>query len=208
MNIQAKRLSILLMGSLLVAGGAWPADAQEKKVRARIGIQVRSGDRVMRAKSRDRLMAGDLLRIYVHPEKSSHVYVVHTDHKTATLLNMVQQKVQSSTLVMPSVQEFYQVDGASPVETFTIICSPKELNDVMDMLSSGEAPLTLWSELEKGLIETGRIELSQRSERPFAIAGNVRGIGESAGPDPFMGRLQIFSGKSILVKKYEFRVKK
>lgn len=201
-----KIIIVLFVSSSLVAGSTCPVSSQEKRVRAKIGIQIRSGDRVIRAKSRDTLKAGDLFRIYVHPEETSHVYVVHTDHKTATLLNMVQQKIQSSTLVMPSIQELYEVDGKSPIETVTIICSPNELTEVMDILASGEALYSRWAKFEDRLLERSKIDLSQEPERPFAIAGNVRGIGGTGNLDPFVSELQIFSGKSILVKRYEFRV--
>ena len=151
-----------------------PAFSQENNIRAKIGIQVKSGERSVRAKSRDRLKAGDLIRIYVHPEKSSSVYVIHSDGKTATLLNLVQQKIQSSTLVMPSIQEFYQVDGASPNEAFTIICSPRELTEALKLFDTGEAPHAEWAELEGKLIEEGRVDLSQKTERPVSIAGENR----------------------------------
>ncbi|MBW1800539.1 MAG: hypothetical protein JRJ85_07385 [Deltaproteobacteria bacterium] len=201
-------LFTFLFGMSLAAMGSDVIRAEEPSIRAKIGIKIKSGDRTRRAKTRDRLKAGDMLRIYVHPEKSSHVYVVYTDRKTATLLNMVQQKVQSSTMVMPSIQEFYEVDGASKIESFTIICSPVALQDVLSLVGSDEVAYNTWSELEKSLLEKSRIDLSQKSEKPFAIAGNVRGAGGSSGGDAFISNLQIFSGKSILVKKYEFRVKK
>jgi hypothetical protein len=35
----------------------------------------------------------------------------------------------------------------------------------------------------------------------------VRGVGDPEG-DPFIKKLQIFSGKSMLVKRYEFKVQK
>jgi hypothetical protein len=143
----------------------------------------------------------------VHPEVSSYVYVVHRDQKTVTLLNMVQQRIQSSTMVLPSVQEYYQVDGQSPEETFTVICSPKELKE-LSSLASSQMTLDRWVSLAKDLLKKGEIDLAQKSEKPFAIAGNVRGAGDAAGGDAFVRELQIFSGKSILVRQYEFSVKK
>ena len=207
MKISSKILVLVFLSIFIIAGSISSALSQDEKVRAKIGIKIKSGDQVMRAKSRDRLKAGDLLRIYVHPEGSSYIYVVHSDKKTVTLLNIVEQKVQGSTLVLPSVQEFYQVDGASPVETFTIICSPLELSDVSGILSSTMSH-EKWTAIENQLIEKSKIVLTQKTESPFAIAGNVRGgIGPGIG-DPFVNKLQIFSGKSLLVKRYEFKVKK
>jgi len=190
-----------------LAAGAYPADGEEVKVRAKVGILVKSGEQGTRAKSKDRVKAGDLLRIYVHPETSCYVYVVHSDQKNVTLLNMVEQKIHSSTLVLPSLQEFYQVDGQSPLETFTVICSPEEVKQVSALISS-KVSHKEWASLEKELAKRGEVDLTQKAERPFAIAGNVRGGGDAGAGDPFVNQLQIFTGKGILVKKYEFTVKK
>ena len=200
----------ILLSILIAAGTAVPAAhaGSEDRVRAKIGIQIVSGDRVMRAKSRDRLKAGDLLRIYVHPERGCYVYVVHSDRQTATLLNTVEQRLQGTTLVMPSLHQYYQVDGESAAESFTIICSPRELPELAGMLEEGQSPHEQWAAVEGDLASRSRIDLTQKSEKPFAIAGNVRGAGGGEGGDPFSGKLQIFSGRDLLVKQYEFRVAK
>ena len=207
MRLFFKILGVVFIGVALIAYGTLPGLAQEMIVRAKIGILIKSGDQVIKAKSRDRLKAGDFVRIYVHPEVGSYVYVVHRDKKTVSLLTRVEQRIQSSTLVLPSVQEFYQVDGQSPVETFTVICSPTEVKEISSMAGS-QMPLDRWVSLEKDLLKKGEIDLAQRSEKPFAIAGNVRGAGDAAGGDAFVKELQIFSGKSILVRQYEFNVQK
>ena len=207
MKLFIRILSVVFMGMPLIMAGVLPGLSQEKTVRAKIGILVKSGDQIIKVKARDRLKAGDLVRIYVHPEVSSYIYVVHRDQKTVTLLNMVEQRIQSSSLVLPSVQEFYQVDGQSPVETFTVICSPNEVKEISSLVGS-QMSYDRWVSLEKELLKKGEIDLAQKSEKPFAIAGNVRGTGDAAGGDAFVRDLQIFSGKSILVRQYEFSVKK
>jgi hypothetical protein len=207
MRVFIKMLGVVFASAALIAAVALPGLAQEKIVRAKIGILVKSGDQVLKAKAKDRLKAGDLLRIYVHPEVSSYVYVVHSDLKTVTLLNMVEQRLQSSTMVLPSVQEFFQVDGKSAVETFTVICSPEEVKAVSALVNSQMTP-ERWDNLQREWAKKGENELVDKSERPFAIAGNVRGAGDAAGGDAFVKELQIFSGKSILVRQYEFSVKK
>ncbi|MBN1101970.1 MAG: hypothetical protein JXL84_01005, partial [Deltaproteobacteria bacterium] len=165
--------AMLFVSGALLAAGAVPGLSQERRVRAKVGILIKSGDQTMRAKSRGRLKAGDMLRIYVHPEVSSYVYVVHSDQKNVTLLNMVEQRIHSSTLVLPSIQEFYQVDGQSPVEIFTIICSPDEVKEVSALLTS-QVSHEKWVSIAKDLDKKGEIDLAQKAERPFAIAGNVR----------------------------------
>jgi hypothetical protein len=207
MRLFIKILGVVFTGVAMIMAGALPCLSQEKIVRAKIGVIIKSGDHITRAKSKDRLKAGDLVRIYVHPEVSLYVYVVHSDQKTVTLLNMLEQRIRSSTLVLPSVQEFYQADGQSPVETFTVICSPEEVKEISSLVSS-QMTYDRWVSVEKDLLKKGEIDLAQKSERPFAIAGNVRGIGDAAGGDAFVRELQIYSGKSILVRQYEFSVKK
>jgi hypothetical protein len=207
MMMLVRIIAVLVLSGALVATSALPGFAQERIVRAKVGVLVKSGDQTARAKSKDRLKAGDLIRIYVHPETSSYVYVVHTDHNKVTLLNMVEQKVQSSTMVLPSLQEYYQVDGNSSVENFTVICSPDEVKEISALLR-GPISHDQWATLEKNLTRKGELDLTQKTERPFAIAGNVRGPAEAAGGDPFVKDLQIFSGKSLLVRQYEFSIKK
>lgn len=207
MRLFIRIVSVVFAGAAIIMAGALPGLSQEKVVRARIGILVKSGDQITKAKSRDRLQAGDLVRIYVHPEVSSYVYVVHRDQKTVTLLNMVEQKIRSSTLVLPSVQEFYQVDGKSPVETFIVICSPKDMQEISS-LAGFRMTYDHWVSLEREWLRKGEIDLAQKPEKPFAIAGNVRGAGDAAAGDPFVKELQIFSGKSILIRQYEFSVTK
>jgi hypothetical protein len=206
MSLFVKMITVIFFSVTLLAANGRPCFPQENNVRAKIGILVKSGDRIVRAKSRDRVQTGDLIRIYVHPEANCYVYVIHTDQNQATMLNMVEQKIHSSTLVLPSLQEFYQVDGNSQVENFTVICSSEEVKEVSTLLAS-QMPHQKWASLQKELVKRGEIDLGQKTERPFGIAGNVRGTADASG-DPFVKELQIFSGKKILVKQYEFSVKK
>lgn len=202
------RIIVSIFAMVVFGFCAFPSFAGENPVRAKIGIQISSGGAVEKAKSRDTLGTGDLLRIYVHPEANAYVYVVHSDLAEATLLNMVEQKIKSSTLVMPSLLDFYQVDGKSPQETFTIICSPVALAQMTGLVKNGTLPHAQWMKIENELAKQGKIEISSSAEKPFALAGNVRSMGGAGASDPFVSGLQIFSGKDVLVKKYEFAVKK
>jgi len=202
------RISLIIFIAAVFGFYAYAASAGENPVRAKIGIQIRTGGAVEKAKSRDTLGKGDLLRIYVHPEANAYVYVVHSDLIEAKLLNMVEQKIKSSTLVMPSLLDYYQVDGKSPQENFTIICSPVALSEMAGLVKNGSLPHDQWVKIENGLVQQGKIDLSGNTEKPFALAGNVRGTGGADNSDSFAGGLQIFSGKEVLVKKYEFAVKK
>lgn len=203
-----KWVSVVCFGAVLLAAGFVPCDAQAQAVRAKLGVLIKSGDQETRARGKDRLKAGDRLRIYVVPEERSWIYVVHSDGKNVTLLKKVEKSAPASPLTLPSSGEFYQVDGSSPVETITIVCSPEEVKDLSELAGS-QPPVEKWKEMEKELMRRGEIELGQKAEKPFPIAGNVRGE-KSVPPDAdvFPEQLQIHSGNTLLVKQYEFSVKK
>jgi len=207
MNPWAKSLIIVVCGTALMAGAGSVVLGQDNLVRAKVGIQVKSGQSLARAKASETIKAGDMLRIFVQPEADAWVYVVHTDAATASLLNLVRQQRQAVTIVMPSLQEFYQVDGKSPSETFTIVCSPGEIVEMAELVQKGSIDHKAWAAIENKLAQQGKIELATQGEKPFALAGNVRGAGPGAGEDPFAASLPIFSGNGVLVKKYAFAVK-
>lgn len=175
-------------------------------VRAKIGILINSPATSRMAKSRDRLKAGDMLRIYVHPEMTSYIYVVYSDTNQATLLNSIEQKMGGSTLVLPSLDELYELDGSSKSEFFTIVISTTELKRVERLFTSPPSH-DQWAAIEKELIEISKITLTEKSDLPFAIAGNVRaGVNEqpNSGADK---TLRIYSGKGFVVKKYVFSIR-
>lgn len=207
MNVYFKLSAILVASFILSAVGFTYSLSEERKVRAKIGIQIKSEDNIKRAKSMDRVDRSDFLRIYVLPEEPLHVYVVHTDYNTATLLNAETDKFPKVTqLTIPSSKEFYQVDGKSRIERFSVVCSPDELIEMSELFGSGSVSHQKWAAYETALRQRSEIDLNQRIEKPFAIAGNVRG--NKSDTDVFIQALPIFSGNHILVRTYEFRVKK
>jgi hypothetical protein len=207
MGKESRLFLFLSLSVFMVIAAVCPVGAQDNKVRAKIGIGIKSGDQTKSAKSQDDINVSDFIRVYVHPEEPSYVYVIHTDEKKSTLLYKPQQKSQGSTLAMPSAKDFYQVDGASPKEAFSIIVSPTALTEVKNVFKNGTASIDDWTAVEESLLAKSKIDLGEDVEKPFAIAGNVRGT-DAKNADPFINNLEIFSGKSLLVKKYEFRVKK
>jgi hypothetical protein len=195
-----------VIGLTAVAGG--PVKAAEDRVEARIGIQIKSGDEVTRARSRDLVRTGDYLRVYVQPEASArYVYVVHADDRRVTLLNRAAQEIKGPALILPSARTFYQVDGNSDMERFTVICGPAPLPEVAALEDAGMAP-DQWMALRDDLAQGGEIVLTRRSEPRIGIAGNVRGWEEAGCDDPFLEVLQAYSGKGLLVQSYAFQVQR
>jgi len=176
--------------------------AEDKLVSAKIGILMKSGDQTNRAKSKDYLKTGDMIRIYVHPRLPARVYVIHKSEGSIALLNASIQQGSSATVVLPSIQDFYQVDGKSRTEEFTIICSPYPLKQA-DSIADGRLDLKQWEKIEEALIEKSRIGMEQSLQKPFPLAGNVRSVGNK---DPFIDKLPIYTGKELLIKTYVFEI--
>jgi hypothetical protein len=185
----------------------YSAQAAEKGVRAKIGIEIRSGQEMVQAKSREVVRPGDLIRIYVHPKESAYVYVVYIEEKRASLLNMTMQKIGESTLCLPSAHTYYKVDGTIPIERFAVICSLEDLPELSGMIES-DMPREQWSAIEKDLVKENSIVLTQAPEPIIEIAGNVRGNDNINRLDLFVDNLPVFSGKRLLIKAYEFKIQK
>jgi hypothetical protein len=201
---------VLCCNIVLLIGLTSLAAAQDS-VRAKVGIRVKSGDSAVWAKTRDSIRAGDFLRVYVLPEDDAYIYLIYSDNKTPTLLNSqtYKKKMEKGMVAaFPSESEFYQTDGTSPLENFVVICSPKEMQEVPTLFNSPKVSQENWRLLEADLMKRSKIELDQKAEKPFIIAGNVRGLTGEKSPEVSLTDLLTFSGKSFVVKKYEFAVKK
>ncbi len=201
MNIarkQRRAVGLALMTALAFAAAAM---AGEDRVRARIGLRIEDGDRVIQAAAKERVRPGALVRIHVQPLEGAHVYVVHADEKSATLLNKTGQWVAEDALFLPSSQSFYKIDGISPRERFTVICSPEEM-DRLSALADGGIDPDQWASLEESLVEKSRIDLTRPTDPPVEIAGNVRGGVNAESPERYLEALPIFSGRGLLVRKH------
>jgi hypothetical protein len=200
------RVSVCVLG-LLAALTMTVLTAEAAQVRAKIGIRIQSGADVVPAKTHHRVRTGDQLRLYIVPETQTYTYVIHTDHEQVKLLHRERYvpdlKGHQPIRFPPERHQEYAIDGRSRLEEFIIICSPIELVYITNLFESPQASYERWKLIEDKLLEKSRIQLSETPDKPFAIAGNVRGSDET-----FLQHLQIFSGQEFLVKKYEFQVKK
>ncbi len=206
----AKTLSLIrtfCILAVLLGAGVVAVFSQPGMLSARIGILIDSGQQSIRARGQESFKLGDRLRIYIQPEEACHVYVVHTDRKTVTLLGAFEEMSKGAQLVLPGLLEFYEVDGKSPIETFTIICSTVKLNDISALFNS-KVTYKSWASVEEKLLKQGKIDLRQEPDKPAPIAGNVRELAGSKKADPFISEIPIYSGNNILVKRYEFDIKK
>lgn len=203
-SIRNIKLFTVLIAVVLVASIA--SAAGQELVRAKVGMEILSGDSSRLAKSKDRLKAGNQLRIYVMPEKDSYIYVINADRKHAILLNpqMEMQKFPKGSLeVFPSSASLYDTGESENQESFTVVCSLQPLAEITDLFAPGTVSNGNWSALKKKLSEKSKIPLGEKINKPFAMAGTVRGD-----PLEMAARLKVFSGKGILVKSYQFQIKK
>jgi hypothetical protein len=191
----------------LLGAGAAAVFSQPDMLSARIGILIDSGEQLIRARGQEKIKPGDRIRIHVQSEGACNLYVVHTDHKTVTLLGAFEGMSPGAQIVLPALSEFYEVDGKSPIEAFTIICSTVKLNDLWALFNSRVAYKS-WAAMEEKLLKQGKIDLSQKPDKPSPIDGNVRELTGGNKDDSLIRELPIYSGNGILVKRYEFDIKK
>jgi hypothetical protein len=178
------RFSISVLLATLVLGFATkmavakdPATmAAQERVRAKVGIQVYSGERRSPAKTTETLKARDFLRVYVIPEDDAYVYVVHNNGKTLTLLNAQDTQTpvpKGSLVILPAPEKSYQIDGNSSKESITIICSPTEVQEVIALFRDANVLQQRWTALEEELLAKSKIELGEKPDKRSPIAGSV-----------------------------------
>jgi len=193
-------LVFLMMLAIAVVG------VTQSKVSARIGIQIQANGRMTPAKGRNEVKVGDGLRLYVVPAEDAYIYVIQTDQKVAQVLNPEPYKTPAKTaMILPNQGQFYNIDGSSDVESFTILCSPTELKEVQKLMDSPTFPYPKWAAVEQGLIESSRLDLTEDVDKPFSIAGVVRHL---TSDQKFLQNLPMMSGNTLVVKTYDFTVKK
>jgi len=173
-------------------------------VKAKIAILHKAGDNYSSLRSNDRLRAGEMLRIFVQPINKSFIYVVHADIKEATLLYQNDNPVINEILLLPSANDYYIFDDSSPEERIIIFCSAKRSDEIEKLFLNKECiSRKEWNKFEKNIFKEHKKYLNDKTDKPFPIAGNVSAIN-----DEFLDQVQTFVGKNIVIRKYEFEIKK
>lgn len=204
MRAHIRRCTLMVFWLIL---GSLVASEAQSYVRAKVGLRRQAAGQSVWAKSTDTAQAGDLLRLYVIPEADAQVYVIYTDTEKVMLLHQPSQTHPGGVPVLfPSETEWYRIDGTSPAEQFIILCSPAKLPEVDNLFASSHVTYAQWGIVEQRLLAQSTIDLSQRADKPFTIAGVVRS-GDTE-TQQLLKELRIFSGQSLVVRKYAFTVKK
>ena len=205
-----KRAKARLFGigsTFLLLAFAAPAMPQQL-VHAKVAIQVVSNGKVTTARSKDKLAKGDKLRLYIEPQEEMFLYVVHTDQNATGLLAKTNTSATAASelVVLPSESEYYEIDGNSSFEQITIIFAKKRQPKIEALFSENAPSLAAWQETELALLQQYQIDLNESTDKPFGIAGNVRNLGDES--SSIIEQMIMYSGKSMVIKRYEFRVKK
>jgi hypothetical protein len=178
-----------------------------QEVKSKIGVMLKSGDQINRLKTIDRAKVGDQLRIFVQPQTECYVYVIFSDTKESNLLNFKTggYKIKKeSKLTLPSSNEYYEFDNQSTKAYLTIFCSPSSLNELENLFKNKSSiEHKKWIEAENLITKNNQINLNNKTEKPISIAGNVRSLN-----DDFQNKLQLFSDKKLILKRFEIEIKK
>jgi len=179
---------------------------QAQTVRAKIGILHNSKNKVDALKIRDRISAFDKIRIYIFPETPNNVYAVYSDKENAMLLNFNKKSnyFVKDSLILPSKEDYYEIDNKSRKVKISLIVSADKLENLEKLFASNsEIPVNQWAVLAKKLKKESILIKSDKSDKPFTIAGNVRGDAIS-----FSKMMKVFTGAKMILKQYEIKVKK
>ncbi len=174
-------------------------------IKAKIGVMKKSGDDIKKAKSNDNALAGDEVRVFIVPDNDCYVYVVFNDGKNAMLLSAKYVSAKKA-LILPGEKNFYKFDKNSKTGEFYVYCSSEKMGEI-DKLFKGKNSINSsdWKTVSSKIENENKESVSDDSDKPITMAGNVRGANVSN--EQFQKTLQSFSGKSMIIKKYIFNVK-
>lgn len=192
-------LSVLLF---LINGSLLPQD----NISVRLAAMLQRGEEIQKLKSRDRIRHTDQIRLFVKPVNDCYMYLIYSDDKDASYLNYKSRFMSlksDKTYIYPSAESYYNFDSSSTYASFTIICSKGRINDLESLFKKSKISRTAWMAYEDTLSIKLKYNFNEVVDKPFTIAGNVRSLNSE-----FQGKLQLFSGEKIIMRKYEIEIKK
>jgi hypothetical protein len=210
MNVQA--MSVLCLAMLLIGSSTGVKAEDADIVRVKIGIRIRGEDGQERwAKTRDTVASGDRYRLYVAPETIAYAYALYIGAGGIVEPLGDRRYIDVPVLafpvgVWPSIRELYRVDASGPQERIVTICSPAALPAVEQIVKAGQVGLDVWEPLEQQLRDASAIDLSRRVEKPWDIAASVRGQHQELYVW-LHAELPTYSGNTLVIKQYEFRIR-
>ncbi len=190
-------LVLIIFSSMLVFS--------QSTVKAKIGVYVNESGKLKLLKSTDKMKVGAQFRVCVQSLEKEYIYAIYRDNNFTHLLNSKNNGAiyeSGKSILLPSVSEFYTIDAKSPSIRVLVVCSKTKIDDIEKVFAGkGKISTDGWSVCEQKLLDAQK-KISEPSTKPFAIAGNVRAVGD------LFAQLPALSGKEILMRKYEIEVQK
>lgn len=171
---------------------------QAQELKARLGVEVRSGGTSRAARARDRARPGDQLVAYVLPSQACHFYAVLHHGGKARLISPAASLARDTAEAFPGLDAGFAVpQGQGAVEITLIVASAPlpELAALTNPVSADE-----WKKIEKRLREQEHMRDS--SGKPVPVAANVRAVGAEA----FARQLPVYSGNKLMSARFVLEV--
>ena len=170
------------------------------------------GEEYKNLKSKDRVVTGDSILIFVQPFSNLYAYVIYSGNESAQLLNyqipFKPNKLKigtDDTLLLPSKNHLYVFDDKNSYAEFTIVCSLNNIPEFDSLFQNNQkTSRESWNIAEDKFLGGYPNSINEKYEKPISIAGNVRGknIGE------FLNKQPIFQGEETIIRNYKLEIKK
>ena len=178
-------------------------------VKAKVGVEIIQKGNGTNSKRKARaindLKKDDMLTVVVKPEQDSFVYIINSNEQDSVLLNpdpKGQRVKKAQKRVFPNVGQLYKLETTRNKELLIVIVSPDENEQIKSLFASETVSKKEWKTLESELIQSSSLLSDDRSEERKKFGGTVRGSGST------VIKHRTAAGKGLIVKKYQFNVKK
>lgn len=178
----------------------------ETVVSVKVGIEVKpKKGNSFPAKAIDQIKVGDELQVHVIPQRECYLYVIYSDQRESVLLKsgVASENIE---LVLPAVNQSYQLEKMLEQQEITIICDIEERKEIAKVFQSGKTKFSVWRPLEEKLVKENKKVFLTSTSKNERFGGDSRAFGFR--PPWSTKLLPTISGKSYLIKRYRFHVEK
>lgn len=201
-GIRMKSSLTLLLSACLALGALAAAPA---RLSIDLGLRIFDGEQARPARTTNRARAGERIALYVRPHETVVLYIIESNDKQARLVHRVSARKAREQILPPG-----KTSLKSGQWDYVVVAAPRGVPALDQLFRKGTTPAADWQKLEQELTERSRIELGSASDKPPALAANVRSAKPGAGRtdrDAFFKELKTYSGNGLLVRTFTFKVK-
>ncbi|WP_321492919.1 hypothetical protein [uncultured Desulfobacter sp.] len=189
---------------LICSPGSHSAFGQDF-VRGKLGIFVKTDQKEYQAKKNNEIAPGTFLRLFLFPEKNCFIYSFHSDGNSVEALHPPRQIITRDSLILPASNTFYEIGAEDKTASFYLIISSEPISELNRI--STKLPVEQWGKIQRDLMKKSRILDNPDNNLPFSLAGNVRGEEDSFNAS-FIDKLPVSSGRKLILRTYDFQIKK